>query len=169
MSNSEEKIEKGRRSLEKLIGMIPGYKGYQEKELRRDADKKNREFLYEQLKASLDSLESFSLKLTNEHKLEVLSDVDRAIRKLRTVADKIRLADYGYAGFFDAFKIEQEELDRMVEFDLALAEQIQMITDKVNRLSDDDNLVSKLVELDMIIDGLDERFDQREKKIMGVE
>lgn len=169
MPNFEEKIEKSRRSLEKLIGMIPGYQGYQKKELRRDADKKNRQFLYEQLKLALDNLERFSLKLTNEGKLEVLADVDRAVRKLRTVADRIRLADYGYAGFFDAFKIEQEELDRMVEFDLALAEQVKMIVDKISKLSEEDNLVSKLVELDMVIDGLDERFDQREKTIMGVE
>lgn len=168
MPDFEAKIEKSRRVLERLMGLIPGYQGYQKKELRRDADKKNREFMYAELKQALDALERFSLKLTNNGKLDVLADADRTMRKLRTVADKVRLADYGYAGFFDAVKIEQAELDRMVEFDLGLAEQVGLIRERVKRLDEGNRLIEKLVELDMMIDGLDERFDQREKTMLGV-
>lgn len=168
MPDFQDRIEKSRRVLERLMGLIPGYQGYQKKELRRDADKKNREFLYADLKQALDELERFSLKLTNNGKLDVLADADRTVRKLRTIADKVRLADYGYAGFFDAAKIEQAELDRLVEFDLGLAEQVRLIADRVKRLDEGDGLVEKLVELDMMIDGFDERFAQREKTMLGV-
>lgn len=169
MADMQERIEKRRRTLERLVGVIPGYNRYQQLEKRRDADRMNRDILYNELKAQQDKLESLSLLITKSKKLDNLDDLDRAIRKLRTVADRIRLADYGVSGFFDAAKIEEEELDRMYEFDLSLGEQIKAIASKVGELHDDeDSFIERLLELDMLIDGLDQRFSKREQTMTGV-
>ncbi len=170
MPDFQERIESRRRVLERLVGLIPGYHRYQQLEKRRDADRMNREILYGELKAQQDKLESLALAITKSNKLDNLEDLDRAVRKLRTAADRIRLADYGVSGFFDAAKIEEEELDRMYEFDLSLGEQVKAIGNKVGELHDDeDSFVERLLELDMLIDGLDQRFTKREQVMMGVQ
>jgi SMC interacting uncharacterized protein involved in chromosome segregation len=170
MADLQDRIEKRRRTLERLVGVIPGYNRYQQLEKRRDADRINRDILYGELKAQQDKLESLALTITNSKKLDNLDDLDRAVRKLRTVADRIRLADYGVSGFFDAMKTEEEELDRMYEFDLSLGEQVKAIGNKVAELHDDEeSFVERLLELDMLIDGLDQRFTKREQVMMGVQ
>ncbi len=168
MSDPQENIDKRRRILERLLGMIPGYKQYQEQEKRRDADKKNREFLYEDLKQVLSDLEECALKLANDKSLDQLADLDRSERKLRTVADRIRLADYGYAGFFDAFKIQEEELDRLYEFDLKLAQQVEKIKSGVDGLIKSGRIPEGLDEVNKLIDDLGDYFNQRERAIMEV-
>jgi len=45
---------------------------------------------------------------------------DRVVAKLRT-------ASYGYSGFFDAVKIREAELDRMLEFDWGLVEAVDRV------------------------------------------
>jgi len=40
---------------------------------------------------------------------------------------RIRYADRGYAGFFDAVKVTEQTLDRVYAFDLALVESIDEI------------------------------------------
>ena len=170
MTDFQDRIEARRRVLERLTGLIPGYRRYQQLEKRRDADKMNRDLLYSDLKSQQDALDKLMLKLTEAGNLDVLDDVDRAARKLKTAADRIRLADYGVSGFFDAAKVEEEELDRVYEFDLSLGEQVKAITRKVIELHDDeDSFVERLLELDLLIDGLDQRFSKRERVMLGVE
>lgn len=168
MAGMQDKIEQRRRMLEKLAGMVPGYTQYQQQEKRRDADHANRQFFYEHLRKGIDSLKDVALKLTNEGKLDRLADIDREERKLRTVADRIRLADYGYAGFFDAYKVQEEELDRLYAFDEGLAEQIQTVVNKAAAVSAAEDIGAGLDDLDAAIEALDEQFDGREKHIMGV-
>jgi vacuolar-type H+-ATPase subunit I/STV1 len=169
MADPQDIIEKRRRVLERLTGLIPGYNRYQQLEKRRDADKVNRDILYENLKEQQNALERISRALTDAKKLDALDDVDRTIQKLRTVADRIRLADYGVTGFFNAMKVEEEELDRMYDFDLSLGEQVKAIADKVKELHDDeDSFIEYLLELDLLIEGLDQRFSKRERTMMGV-
>jgi len=169
MPDFQERIEKRRRMLERLTGLIPGYNRYQQLEKRRDADRANRDILYGDLKEQIDALERLNLALTDAKKIDDLDDVDRALSKLRTVADRIRLADYGVSGFFDALKIEEEELDRMYDFDLSLAEHVKAIKDKVAEIKVDEPVIEHLLELDLLIEGLDQRFSKREQVMMGVQ
>ncbi len=169
MTDFQDRIEARRRVLERLTGLIPGYNRYQQLEKRRDADKINRDLIYANLKSQQDAVDKIALKLTDAGKLDVLDDIDRTARKLRTVADRVRLADYGVSGFFDAAKVEEEELDRVYEFDLSLGEQVKAIATKVTELhEDEESFIERLLELDLLIDGLDQRFGKRERVILGV-
>lgn len=169
MPDFQERIESRRRVLERLAGLVPGYNRYQQLEKRRDADKINRDIIYGELKTQQDALESMSARLVNAKHPDTLDDLDRAVKKLRTVADRIRFADYGVSGFFDAMKTEEQELDRMYDFDLALGEQVKAIQSKISEMDDDDSLIEKILELDLLIDGLGQRFSKREQAMMGVE
>ena len=73
-------------------------------------------------------------EMVNEGMIALMDDMEQAAIKLRTFADKIRTATYGYAGFFDAVKIKETELTQLYQFDLAffdVAEQIGHALDNV--------------------------------------
>jgi hypothetical protein len=64
--------------------------------------------------------------------IQYVDDLEAAAIKLRTFADKVRTAPRGYSGLFDAVKKNEEELQRLYEFDAALLE----MSDEVERAID---------------------------------
>jgi hypothetical protein len=113
--------------LEKLADAIPGLKDYREKEARRDTDKRFREFLAGRIDASRDTLDEVKRQRLNEGNLEELDDLDRLSQKLFKIANSIRHASYGYAGFFDQVKIQEAELDRIYQYDLSLMSEVEAL------------------------------------------
>lgn len=106
--------------LQKILAKIPGFKGYIEKTNRRQADKLIRETIasrFEELWRRISSIQSDMIK---EGGLEYVGKLEAAALKLRQFIDRVKTASYGYAGFFDAIKIKEEELDQLYKFDLAL-------------------------------------------------
>ena len=53
---------------------------------------------------------------------DLVDDLDRASTRLESFIIKIRTASQGYAGFFDAVKVKEEELDALYNFDNSLLE-----------------------------------------------
>jgi hypothetical protein len=58
--------------------------------------------------------------LIRQGQLQYAGDLEAAALKLRQFIDRVRTASYGYAGFFDAIKINEQELARVYQYDLAL-------------------------------------------------
>jgi hypothetical protein len=104
--------------LEKIADAIPGLSGYREKENRRTTDKRLREYLATRMDNARKKLSDIKLTLTNEGRLNELDDIGLFDRKLTKLADSIRYASYGYAGYFDQLKIKEEELDLLYQHDM---------------------------------------------------
>lgn len=108
--------------LTKLVSLVPGFSGYVKRENRRAADKLIRDAVanrYEELWKRLSNTQS---ELVSAGKLEYVDDIEKAAIQLRTFIDKIRTAPRGYAGVFDAVKINEKELEQLYNFDLAFFE-----------------------------------------------
>jgi len=101
--------------LEALLGKIPGYSGYKEKELRREADQKLRDHLASQLSDQLSQAEDVASQMLTGPGLMQLDEMGKGNTRLQTLIDKVKTAAQGYAGFFDAVKIKEDELDMMKE------------------------------------------------------
>jgi hypothetical protein len=129
MSEGLERAEERRNFLERIAAKIPGIKSYLDRELRRDVDKMQRDWLAERLDRSR---EAMNAKVRDWSRSGNLANLDLAAsieKNLDRFANRIRHADYGYTGFFDAVKIREAELDRIYAFDLALigtVENLQM-------------------------------------------
>src|SRR6185369_4793306 len=106
--------------IERLSSKIPGYSGYVDRERRRDIDKLHREHLADRLRRLKTPLTEFMKELSSTGRLFEVSPVDSAIKKLDQLENRVRFASYGYSGFFDVVKIEQDQLDSIYRFDLAL-------------------------------------------------
>src|SRR5262245_12180439 len=111
--------------FERLSDKIPGYSGYVDRERRRDMDKRHREQLADRIRTVKAPLTEIMKDLTNGGRLMEVGPVDQTIKKLDKLENRIRFASYGYAGFFDAVKIEQPQLDAIYRFDLAMVERVE--------------------------------------------
>jgi hypothetical protein len=123
MSDSYEQAKGDRNWLERLGEKIPGYRGYQDRELRRDVDKLQREHLSLALARAKANLRECARTYVDAGKIGTLAAFDRVDRKLDGLSQAIRFADYGASGIFDAVKIGEAELEKLHRFDLLLAEE----------------------------------------------
>ncbi len=121
-------------ALRSLVSKIPGYKGYKDKELRREADKLLRMQVAGQLDDQRKRLTELQNQLVSQAQIEWLDDLERAVMKLQLLIDRIKTASYGYAGLFDAVKVKEEQLDALYEYDnqmLDFVDDIAADTDRV--------------------------------------
>lgn len=110
----------GTRFLENLAYLVPGYRGYKEKELRREEDARLRSRVLAKLHEVRNLLDQRMSKLT-EGALDAHTEaLDKRIRRLETLVDAVRYAPYGFSGFFDAESVREDTLERILESDLLL-------------------------------------------------
>ncbi|HEV8253224.1 MAG TPA: hypothetical protein VGQ78_00595 [Vicinamibacteria bacterium] len=162
-----DKARGGQNLLERIANAIPGFKGYREKELRRDADRLQREHLATRLEESKKVLNRLADRATRGGGLEPINDIETAKKRLDRVANRIRYADRGYAGFFDTVKVDERALQRVYEFDMALLEAVEAIRTLLASAEGADGAAavkSAIAE----IDALDARLSEREAILTGI-
>lgn len=157
-----DKARAGQNWLEKLVNMIPGFSGYREKELRREADALQREHLAKLLEQCKRPLNDAAAALSRTD-LDAINDVETAKKRLDKAIARVRHADRGYGGFFDAVKVDEAMLDRVYQFDLALLENVQAIRARAGELRDRQALVALIA----AIDAIDSQLNEREALLSG--
>jgi hypothetical protein len=104
-----------------------------------------------------------------------LQKIDRLTAIFDRVSERVNHASYGYHGFFDAIKIDEPELDRMIQFDTQLVDGVKGLAEKIRVLKDGvqddrlDNLAADLRDLRKSVQEFEMGFDEREDVIEGVE
>jgi hypothetical protein len=155
--------------IDKISSKIPGYSGYHDKEHRRDMDKMHRESLANRLRSIKSPVMDVMKDLTSTGRLFETSPVDTVLKKLDKIENRVRFASYGYAGFFDAVRIEETQLDMIYRFDLALVEKVEAIEAAAENLKQQagtaDGLKVANANLITTIDAFDRAFDDRYKAI----
>ncbi len=153
-----EKIQSSQNKFEELVGRLPGYSGYKRKEQRREADKLLRMHVAREGEQVLERINELQDQLSREGELRLLMVFERAVTKLQLLIDRLKTASYGYAGVFDALKVDEDVLDRLYAYDQELLQGVDEVAGLLDELeqqggADDampelaDRLVSKLVEL----------------------
>jgi hypothetical protein len=164
-----DKIQGGQNFLEKIASMIPGFKGYRDKERRREADRISREHLAVLLEGSKKDLDTLASNASRVGALDAINDIETARKRLDKVAARIRYADRGYAGFFDAIKIDDGVLDRVYRFDLALLTGVEEARESARTAGAAAGGVGPALQ-DFIgrLDALDDALGEREQILSGV-
>lgn len=134
MNDAVDKAREARNLLERLAARLPGFAGYQERELRREVDARVRRELAERLDRARTRLGGFirTLSLTEA---ALVGRLDGAAKDLDRVANTLRHAGSGYAGLFDAVKIREEQLAALYAYDLALLEDVEAVESGVADLA----------------------------------
>lgn len=167
------RAKKERRFFEQILSVLPGFKGYKEKELRRESDRLLRDYLYRRLGEGEDHLKKFFQRLSDRRVYGVLEEVDRLVMAFDRVKARIDHASYGYSGFFDVLKVDERDLEEMLSFDEELIKTVEEIFEEVKALREVD--VEKVGEIRRHLEAirssleeLEETFNRRKEKILGV-
>ena len=169
-----EKIESETRWIEKIAMLVPGFRGYKLKELRREADRLVRNYIYQQLSLTKDDLRLVFQRLVDNKLSDVWTEMDRLIINLDMVASSINHASYGYSGFFDAVKVQEKNLDAMLDYDTKLIDNTGSLDVKVKQFKNDilnGNFESTRINIQEIrsgVDLLDKLYNERKNVILGV-
>ena len=161
-----DKARAGQNALEQLANSIPGFQGYREKELRRDADRLQREYLASRLEESKKGLDGLAATASRAGALDAINDIETARKRLDKVAARIRYADRGYAGFFDAIKVKEDVLERVYQFDLDLVTGVDAVRAAADQIASDPSGVRAMI---AALDGLDGRLGEREAILSGIQ
>jgi SMC interacting uncharacterized protein involved in chromosome segregation len=162
------------RLSERIAAFIPGFRGYKEKEIRRESDRLIRDHLYLKLSADKNDLREIAQKLADRRYFDVMTDMDRLQAKIDRVAEKVNHASYGYSGFFDAVKVKEDSLDRMIDFDNKLLDGVDALTTEISGFKADlasgntSNLKTKVQAVTDKLEALEDKFDSRKEIILGV-
>jgi len=162
------------RLSEKIAAALPGFRGYKEKELRRESDKLIRNHLYLKLSKGKDNVRTISQKIADKRYLDILPDIDRLTAKMDRITEKVNHASYGYSGFFGVVKIKEENLDRMIAFDNQLLDNVNALTSEIDAVKasllggDYSNLKDKIQSVVDKFEIFEDTFDKREEVILGV-
>lgn len=162
------------RLSERIAAALPGFRGYKEKELRRESDKLVRNHLYLMLTKDKDNVREISQRIADKRYLDILPDIDRLTAKMDRITEKVNHASYGYSGFYDIVKVKEENLDRMITFDNQLLDEVNALSAGIDGLKTQllsgnySNLKDKIQTVADKLELLEDTFDKREEVILGV-
>ena len=169
-----ERVQENESLLERLMLVLPSFRGYKVKEQRREADRIVRNYIYDSLEHSRDDLMSCHQMLIHNKLRELVQPMNHLVAKLDRVAEKINHASYGYAGFFDSVRIEEPDLNRMVDYDTQLVDLSKKLSEMTASFRSNltqnkfDDARNSQLELDDSIRSLELAFDQRKLVIKGI-
>jgi hypothetical protein len=164
MSDLFNRVLSSQEGLEKLLAKIPGFKGYAERKNRRAADKLLRETIANRYEEQWQRISAVQRDLISEGGLLFVDDLEASAVKLRQFIDRIRTASYGYAGFFDAIKVKEEELAAIYQYDLnlmALVEEVSQAIDNVEAALGTDGLKTAIRNLTKMAQDCVDAYEKR--------
>ncbi len=126
MTDVRERIEQQRNALERLVQRIPGFRGYREREGRREADRVVRDWGVQRLETLISHLHD----ATKQAPLEQMDTWQELVNQVEKLRNELRHSDRGHAGFFDEVKWDDPALlHALHERDAALVERIDATVD----------------------------------------
>jgi len=118
--------------FKKIASKIPGFKGYVERQNRRDSDKLIRDTIFRRFRELEGRVSDLQVEFINQGEIKYTNDLEKAALRLRTFADRVRTAPRGYSSLFEAVKINEAELAQLYEYDAALLDK----SDEIGRAID---------------------------------
>jgi len=169
-----EKIKGESTGLGNLLSKIPGLDGYMERGRRREADQILRQTIASRL-------EEVRLELSRVHK-ELSRDIVNAIyhaeplgradTAMMGLIGKINDAPQGYAGFFDAIKVKEDDLARLYAFDESMLNHVDQIGANVAALEkatrENSDIEAAIRDLDQTLQEANSTFNSRNEILKGI-
>jgi len=172
MNDILDRISQESNFFKKILSKLPGFKGYVEREERRNADKLLRESIAQKFEAIWQRISALQKDAVSNGNLEIVDDLESAALKIRQFIDRIKTASYGYSGFFDVVNIETDELNEMYKYDLLLLEleeEMKKAVDNVEVSFGTDGLPASIRNLISVAGSCVEAFNQRKEVILMME
>ncbi|MCC6798904.1 MAG: hypothetical protein IT325_02230 [Anaerolineae bacterium] len=173
MDDLYARIVRERGKLESLVAKVPGFRGYMEMSARRQADRLIREHVVDQLKLQLNRLPTIEKALLDAGGLSYMSKTRSAKTKLQTFIDRVATDTPGYSGFFDAVKVDAEDLEVAYAFDRALLDYADKFKEKLDALQSaalrGEGVDEAIRDLDALTIEANDAYSLRDSVMKGIE
>lgn len=158
--------------FKKIASKIPGFQGYIERQARRDSDKLLRDTVYQRFKELENRISELQREFISHGELKYVDDLEASAIKLRTFADRVRMAPRGYSSLFEAVKINEAELAKLYEYDatlLEMADEVQRAIDNIQSSVGTDGLPAAIRHLEKVSAECISMYDRREQIVTVIE
>jgi uncharacterized phage infection (PIP) family protein YhgE len=146
--------------------VLPGYRGYREREDARNTDKLLREHLTARLRESRNRYDDFKAELTGRGNLDLLGPAEKVTQTLGRVSDRLRYANHGFSGRWFGQKIGAEELQQVLDFDKQLAtavDEIDLAFRSLQDLDEDGQIQDGMNRIVHLLRDMEEGLNEREQ------
>lgn len=165
----ESAIDKNRSLTERIALYVPGYRGYKQKNLRRDEDRAVRQLVSKVIDNAKIDVKNAQRATVGD--LQAMRDSERIYSKIDRYSIDVKKAVNGYSAWHDSVKIMESELDAVISWDAALIDDVEDLknkTEMINRDADTGSPIgADLKLLERTVDKLIDDFRQRDNVMKG--
>jgi hypothetical protein len=143
MGDALDRARAARNVLERLGRKVPGFKGYLDHQLTREIDQLVRAHLANSLDAARASVSAYTrtLGLKDAETVQRLGGLEKDLDGL---ANAIRHAGSGYAGLFDAVKVNREQLEAVYHLEIGFVDDVEAVAEAAEKLPEGGDALDRL-------------------------
>jgi len=171
MTDLRDKVKEERSFLKKIELAIPGFRGYRKREDLRIADSMLRDYLAR----ILDDVERYAkdvrAHITKAMLLDDMEEIGKIVNYVNKIASEVRHAEQGYMGLVSDYRVGENELNRLYEFDYTLITNASELLEFVKSIASESNvnsLSSMLQEFEGKLGDFEDRFRKRRDYMLEV-
>lgn len=155
--------------IETVLRYIPGFRGYLEKEYRRDSDYLARKWMADRLQTAKRGLDDYMRSLVDAGQIDALTTLERVRTRLDGLVSKFRAQVRGYSGFFDFVQVNEALLDQVYQHDASMFGDVEAVAKDLESLTVKQD-TPQAVASDLLrkIDEVEQKFSQRADLLNGV-
>lgn len=164
------KITDSKDLLTRIGSKIPGFSGYIDRQERRNSDKLLRDTIAKRTMEQHKRVSELQNEMISEGKISLLDDMEKASVRLQTFADRIRTATRGYSSVFEAVKIDEDALTKILQYDNALLEMVDGVSaaiDHVQASLATDGLKAAIRNLQTVAQELIDAYNKRDEIVLA--
>lgn len=172
MSDLYERVTSDQDIFKKILSKVPGFSGYIERTNRRASDKVLREVIAVRFEELWQHISRLQRDFISQGDLKYVGDIESAAIKIRQFIDRVQKASYGYSGFFDAVKINEDELAQVYQYDLEMLEivdEVKSAIDNVETSMGTEGLPANIRHLTSLAQHIVDVFNKRSQVVMSGE
>ncbi len=163
------KITDSKDLLTRIGSKIPGFSGYIDRQERRNSDKLLRDTIAKAVMAQHKRVSELQTDLISEGEISYVDDLEKAALRMQTFADRIRTATRGYSSVFEAIKIDEEALTKVLQYDNALLEMTDGLSNAVDHVQASigtDGLKSSIRNLQTVSQDCIDAYNKRDEIVL---
>lgn len=150
--------------FERAAMYVPGYRGYRDRNMRREVDRQVRTETSRMIDTAAKGLSGRHREAVEAEDMEAAKAIERVRTKADTLSKKILSTESGYSGFWEHIKTEESEIDAISEWDAKLLESADAFGEAVEAANSPEGVAA----LEEFIDDVSAKFDGRRRMIKGL-
>ena len=167
-----QQVEDNRGAMKKLQLLIPGLRGYRNKEDLRVSDELLRNQVADRLDKVRVNLQTIRSQVAANNDLNSIQAVGSLMAKVQTLSGEVRHAAQGYAGWVAPIRIDENKLNALYDYDFTFVSQVFQLDDATAGLNYDatapNTIQTSLAGFTKTVADLSQKWSRRIDMIEGI-